>query len=297
LVVDDKRNRRRERRRRGGNYSLQFSLIALIAFIIFAALSLTVLFRAKTVVLYGASPYSADEIVAASGIRSGDNLIRTNTAEREKAVAQKLAYVETAEVKRVFPASFRITVAPCVETANLEQDGVWYLISATGKILKISDFAHDENLLTFYGCEPAEGLAEGGKFESSDPKKTENIYELMAQTRAGVMAGRIKSIDVADNYDIRCNYEDRITIAVGSAAEIEYKYRLADTIIRNSIGADEEGTLTLRPEIASVSFIDKYGLEYNESVYIDNLRKAAGEEDPDDAENALETALSGVDFE
>jgi hypothetical protein len=275
VVVDNKRGRRRGR---GRSYSLQFSVIGLIAIAIFAVLSVTVLFRLNTVILHGASIYSTEEITAASGLRSGDNLIRKNMTECAAGITRELVYIEAAEVRRSFPSSVRITVAPCVETANIEHDGTWYLISATGKILEITDSSYNVNLLTFYGASPADGLLKGAKFESDDPRKTENVFELLEKTGTGVMAGKIKSVDVTDNYNVSCNYDDRITIVLGAVSEIDYKYKLADTIIRMNIGEDEEGTLTLRPEIASASFIDKYGLEFNESVYIDNLQKAAEEE-------------------
>ena len=283
-------------RRRKVNYSLQYSVIGFIAFSIFAILSVTVLFNVNSVVISGSSVYSADEIITVSGIKSGDNLIRKSMSRCSDMITQNLSYIEAAEVRRVFPSSVRITVSPGIEAAYMEQDDVWYLVSATGRILRIDESRYNPALPVFYGTDPAEELSEGQMFESKEPGKTDRIYELMKKTPESALAGKIVSIDVTDRFNISMNYEDRITIVFRPVTDLEYNYRFADIILRQNIGSKEEGTLTLTPQGAS--FIDKEGLLQNERTYLSNLEESLRDESIGETDDFLrEDVITVVNIE
>ena len=97
-------------RRRRGNMTLHYSLIAFIALVIFVILSLTVFFNIETADIIGSSIYSADEIIAASGIKGGDNMIRKNMSKAEKNIVSQLTYIEEAHITRKLPSSLEILI-------------------------------------------------------------------------------------------------------------------------------------------------------------------------------------------
>ncbi len=230
-------------RRRRGNMSLHYSLIAFIVLVIFVVLSMTVFFNIETADIIGSSIYSADEIIAASGIKGGDNMIRKNMSKAEKNIVSQLTYIEEAHITRKLPSSVEILIVPCAETASLQTEDGYLIVSESGKILCASEEPMEDTLV-FLGAEPAEDMHIGMTFASVDEDKTEVIYELMKRADSG-FASKITSFDVTDRLNISCLYEDRITIEIKSVADIDYKFRLAEEILSSKISPDAEGVLKM----------------------------------------------------
>jgi hypothetical protein len=174
----------------------------------------------------------------------------------------------------VFPNSVRIEVTPCEETAVVEADKEFYLISKGGKILNIAGNPKSD-LILFKGAEPAENLSVGDKFVSSDKDKTEILYKLIDAGSADY-ASSISEYDITDRLNISCLYDNRITVELGIITEIDYKLKFANEIITQKIGSKTEGTLTILSDGAS--FLDKESLERNKQVFNQNMHTAASTE-------------------
>lgn len=257
----------RDSNRRRGNMSLHYSLIAFIVLVIFAILSLTVFFNVEYIDIIGSSIYSADEIVSAAGIQGGDNMIRTNMGNAEKAVTEQLIYIEKAEIHRKLPSGLEIVITPCNETASLQAEEGYLVVSAEGKILRAAE-EPVEGTMIFLGAEPAEGMHVGMKFASADEDKTDVIYELMSISEDG-FASKITSFDVTDRLNISCMYEDRINIEIKSIADVDYKFRLAEEILTEKISPDAEGRLKMLDNGAQ--FLSNDDLEHIKQFYEDSI--------------------------
>ncbi|MGN0675503.1 MAG: cell division protein FtsQ/DivIB [Oscillospiraceae bacterium] len=251
------------RNRHKRNMSLHYSMIAFIVLVIFAILSVTVFFNVETIEIVGSSIYSADEIISASGIEGGDNMIRKNMSKAEKDIAKELTYIETAEINRKLPSSVEIVVTPCIETASLQSEEGFIIVSESGKILR---YANEpvENTLVFYGAEPAEEMLVGKTFASSDENKTEVIFELMKRADSGFVS-KITSFDVTDRLNVSCVYENRIDIQLGLISDIDYKFRLAEEILTTKISPDAEGRLKMLEN--GGQFLSKADLEQIDENY------------------------------
>lgn len=236
--------RRGRSQRRKRNMSLYYGTVAFIVLVIFAILSVTVFFKIETVIIKGSSIYSAEEIVSASGIDGGENMIRKNMGKAEENITSELIYIETANISRKLPSSVEIEVTPCTETACLQYDEGWYIISEMGKILRTTE-SPPEGMAIFYGTDPAEDTHIGGKFASAEENKTDVIYELLKRSLAGGFAGKMTSFDVTSRVNISCMYEDRIDIELGAISDIDYKFRFAEEIILAKLPDNAEGRLRM----------------------------------------------------
>lgn len=281
-----------DNRKRRGNMSLHYSLIAFIVLVIFVILSVTVFFNIESAYIIGSSIYSADEIIAASGIKGGDNMIRKNMGKAEKNIASELIYIEEAHITRKLPNAVEILIVPCAETASLQTEDGYLIVSESGKILR-AEAEPAEDTLVFLGAEPAEDVHVGMTFASADEDKTEVIYELMARTEDS-FASRITSFDVTDRLNISCLYEDRITIEIKSTADIDYKFRLAEEILSTKITSDAEGVLKMLDNGAQ--FLSNDDLEQIEQTFEMNMETSGlsetlpSETEPD--ENVSEQVTS-----
>lgn len=262
--------------------SLYYGTVAFIVLAIFAILSLTVFFKVENIIVYGSSIYSADEIAEVSDIKGGENMLRKNMGRAEKRITSELIYIEEAEIKRKLPSSVEIRVSPCVETACMQYEDGYLVISGMGKVLRICE-SPPEDMLIFYGANPAEDTEIGVTFASDDENRTEVIYELLKQTQENDFASRITSFDVADRVNISCVYEDRIDIELGVISEIDYKFRLAEKIISSKIGSDDEGRLRMLENGAR--FLSKSDLEQIEETRRRSTETVNTETEPPEEEN------------
>lgn len=256
--------------KRKRNMSLHYGAVLLIVLIIFSVLSLTVLFNIETAVVSGSSIYTAEEIIAVSGIRGGDNMIRKNLGKAEKTITSELVYIEEAKITRKLPSSVEIVIVPCVETASLQDEGGFMIVSETGKILRLSE-EPAEDTQVFYGANPAEELKVGDTFRSEDEAKTEVIYELMGLSD-NQFVSEITSFDVSDRLNISCVYDNRIDIILGVITDAEYKFRLANEIISTRISPGAEGRLNMLKN--GGRFLSKADLEQNDENFLRNSEAA-----------------------
>lgn len=275
---------KRNRKRRSSGV-----MVFLIAACIMLVLSTTLLFNVENVNVTGASNYSAQEIIDASGIKAGDNLVRTAADRMADRIEEKLVYVENAEITRAFPDTLVINVEASVPAANFICDKYILLISSTGKVLEQLT-EPKAGLLNFTGTDPMPGLLPGDAFESEDEHKTQVISELMEYySKKNRSSENVTLIDVSDRSNISYTYDDRIIVKLGTVNDIDYKMDFSRKIVTTQIGERTEGVLTILSDAQRASFLDKDSLENNARVYSENM--AASEAAA--LEEAAGTAESG----
>jgi len=278
-------------RKKKKNNSATGILVFLFAAAVFLLLSTTVFFNIEHITVSGASNYTADEIIEASGIKAGDNLVRTSTDKCAAQIESRLVYIENATVTRSFPGTLVINVEASVPAANFVCDDYVLLISGGGKVLdKIRE--EKAGLLDFTGTDPMPDLIPGAMFKSSDEHKDNAVKKLMKFfTENG--SENITSVDVTDRSEISYTYDGRITVKIGSINDLEYKMKFSEEIIKTKIGEKTEGVLTILSDSSGASFLDKESLENNARIYGENmeLRNAAETtEDESSTDTSAETS-------
>ncbi len=236
------------RKHKGGNYILYYLMFAVIAVIVFVILSNTVLFKCTEIIVNGASRYTADEITEVSRIRKGNNLLHIDKSEAEGKIAEKLIYVEKAEVSLSFPSKVVIDVVEAERWFCVTQHGVTALISRGGKILEKGSFT---GYPVVSGYDP-ESFETGSRLTSKDETKQSVPVELLEMAeKLGIK--NIDSIDLTDRYAISMNVDGRIRLELGSMANIESKFIIAKKLIDNEISPTESVVILLtNPEKVAV---------------------------------------------
>ncbi|MBR4345685.1 MAG: FtsQ-type POTRA domain-containing protein [Oscillospiraceae bacterium] len=271
--------------------------VLILALIVLGVLCVTVFFKIDTVKLTGSSNYTPEELVDASGIKAGANLIVTNMGAAEKNI-EKLVYVEDATVKRSFPSSVSINVTASTPVANFICDRNVLLVSQGGKVLESSE-EPKADLLDFYGTQPAPGIVPGDKYTSGDPRKDEAVNAVITCfTEEGYTAGDgITSIDVTDRTQISFMYQDRIKVEIGNINDLSAKMRFAMEILENRLEDRREGVLTLIGGAARASFMDSDSIKKADALYESNLEvyesKKAEEAAQAEAEAAARAEAEG----
>ena len=232
--------RLRRRKRKFNIYALVVILLVVTAGI---TISYTFLFNINEIKVSGESDmYSAEEIVEASGIREGDNLLRLDPSKSEQAILDKLLFVESAEVEREFPSSLEIKVTKCEPAYNISYDGGTLLVSKKGKILADNGFVTD-GLPIIYGYEPAVTAA-GKPVESSNQHKNDAFNALMSAFEKDT-ENPVSYVDMNDEFSINVTYRNGIIFRMGNWNDADYKLKLAEEVMNEDSVKGKKGYLTM----------------------------------------------------
>lgn len=103
-------SRSRTHRRNRGRFGPLFKLLCVLAVVVALTGGATVFFRVETVEVTGNQRYTREEIVAASGIQTGDNLYALNKVSIDRKIRTQLPYVGELSINRSLPSTIRIDV-------------------------------------------------------------------------------------------------------------------------------------------------------------------------------------------
>lgn len=259
--------RRRERQKKM-QMRLYIIVIILVVAVIFVILAFNVFFNIQNFQVEGSSNYTADEIFKASGITVGDNMLRENIEKCSENITSSLIYIESAEVRKIYPSTIKITVEASVPFANVQTSQGYYLISRGGKILeKLSN--PKSGLMTINGSEADITTEPGERFASIDEDKNKDIYTLLEEFSAHDL-NNVTYIDITDRANVFFEYDSRITVEIGVVSDLDYKLNFTSEILHNQLGTGVFGTLRLLPD-NSAQFIDEAGIAENNRVFEQNF--------------------------
>ena len=275
------RNRRAKRR-----YTLYYLLAFVLVVAVGLVMSLTVFFEITSINVLGNTMYADNEIIALSGIMTGDNLIRVPTGKIESKIVENYPYIKKAEVKRVLPDSVTIHITMAEEAAALRKsDGRFMLVSSEGRVLKSDIPICPEGMIPVDGFNlpvvfDGDDLLvweyeENGKTvieeNTTEKERFERLLELQTKIAENNLSGGIKVIDMSDMLDIRMLYEGRLAICIGSALDMDYKIRFAALAIEAEVTESTVGLLDVSDKPAA--HLREYNIYTEEDwPFADDLR-------------------------
>lgn len=124
------------RRRRRGRFGFVYKLLSVLAVAIAVIVACVVFFRINEVTVTGNSRYTADEIIKASGIEIGDNLIALRESQTASRIRTQLPYVYSVSIDRALPDGVILKITEHTAAAAIPDAGGWWYISAQGKLLE-----------------------------------------------------------------------------------------------------------------------------------------------------------------
>lgn len=231
------RRHNRPSRRRGrfsGLYKVLSVLLAAAAMIA----ACVVFFRVNSVEVAGNVRYTAQEIIDASGVSIGDNLIALPASRISASIRAQLPYVEGVTIQRVYPDSLVIRVTERVAAASVDSaEGRW-LISAQGKLLE-----RDNGTVRTVQIDgfTAVGPYAGGMIQTAEEEKLtlEYVKELLGVLESYGMLEQCTQLDCTAASSMTLNYSIyRLRLPRGG--DYDYCIRLAQSALSKGI---EEGKI------------------------------------------------------
>ena len=203
-MARQRRHTRRPRRRRG-RFSGLYKVLSVLLVAAAVVMACVVFFRVNSVEVTGNVRYTAEEIIEASGIQIGDNLIGLSRSRVSAAICTKLPYVENVVIKKALPDGVVLQVTERVAAASVESaEGRW-LISAEGKLLE--KHTGTAKVMTISGLTAA-GPYPGGMIQVAGEEEAtlDYVTQLLTQLESHGWLGQCTSLDCSAAASMTLNY-------------------------------------------------------------------------------------------
>ncbi len=242
-VKRQRSSKRRRRRTRGHRAYILLVIVLVIG--LAAALSMTLFFNIKDIVVINETDTPDEQIVALSQIKYHDNLVRLDTNIAAERVRANVVYAEKVTVTRQFPSTVEIKVERAVPVANITQSYGYLLVSSSNRVLEELKEDPYPGLLIISGYNPAEGSI--GMVLRSEDEKRDNILKTLTAAVSECGDPRIWSLDMADQSDILVYIGSNAVFHMGNSSDAVYKFRLALNVFEklNHLNANKNYKLTM----------------------------------------------------
>lgn len=247
------RRNRYNRRRRQGRFSFLYKILVFVAICGAIAVALALFFKVDKVTVTGNSRYSADKIVEAAGIQTGDNMFFLNKYKASEQITTALPYVETVQIRRQLPDTLVVTVTECTAPAAVQQDGKLWLLSGDGKIVdsKTGDGKQYAMVKGLSLLEPQVGS--DIQVPDEEQSSAQLLLTLLGLLRDKGMLADVQSIDLSDSATVILRYLDRFDVTFRWDADFDYKLDYLLAVVER-LEINEKGAIDMTQE-GKASFI------------------------------------------
>lgn len=215
-------------------------VLLILAAAAFAVLSVTVLFPIKSITAKATARYTAEEIAAASGLSSEDNIFTFSQETVKEQIRRRLPYAGDIAVSRRLPDTVEINIKnELEELACIPSDGIYYAVSEDWRVLN-SYSERPEQLFTV-NCRVA-ACKIGEQLEFSDKKAEKNIKALIEAIRENGI--ELNGISAEEDSSFTAAVSGRFIVKFGTAGEAAGKSAHLAGMLR-SIGAEKTGKIDL----------------------------------------------------
>lgn len=124
-MAQERRHKSRSRRRRG-RFGFFYKLLSVLLVAAALTTACVVFFRVNNITVIGNSRYTVQEVIEASGIQQGDNLITLSPSRVAARIRLRLPYVSSVSIRRALPDTVVLEIEDaCLpqRPSRMERDG------------------------------------------------------------------------------------------------------------------------------------------------------------------------------
>mgnify|MGYP000983243796 CR=1 FL=1 len=209
----------RKRKRRRATF---YTPIAVVLIAIAVYFGISVFFRVTDIEIVGAERYTAEQILSASRVSRGDNLLLLDTKEVTENITTRLPYISDVVVEKRIPDKITMTVTESRPVAAIDVGGQWWLLDQKGRALEKAERVDIAGKVRVEGLAPENVVAGQALVVSQkDEKKREAVSRLLIALEREGMMGRCEWIDVSNIAALTMRYDNRFTVVLGTIDKID----------------------------------------------------------------------------
>lgn len=218
------RKTRNRHRRRRGRFSILYKLLSFLVILAALLVGCVVFFRVNQITVEGNERYSAQEIISASGVEVGENLLLISKPQTVGSIQKKLPYVQKVSVIRRLPDGLTLRVTESAPAAVLQSEETWWLMDARGKLLDWGDESVKGTLPLVRGLHPVDPTLGSWLTVSTEERlKMESLEALLtALSKRGMVGNVTEFIDVNAANTIYFGFGENLTVAVPMTGDFDH---------------------------------------------------------------------------
>jgi Cell division septal protein len=233
------------RRHRRGRFGFLYKLISVLVICAAVIAALTLFFRVDTITVSGESRYTSQQVLDASGLKTGENLFLLNKYAVANSLLEKLPYIETVRINRKLPDTLLIDVTECSSTIAAVQDGTAWLISPSGKIVGSCAPAEASDQPVLDGCKLlAPSVGSQLALAKEQKQKQESLLALLGALEDAGLLDQLNAVHLDDASELVMDYAGRFAVEMPYGADYAYKLRNL-TAVMEQLESNEKGTVDL----------------------------------------------------
>jgi len=212
-----------------------FLLIAVMTFI-----GTSVFVRILDIEIIGTNVYSQEEVLEASRVSRGDNLMRLNTQTVSQNIRTTLPFVREVVIERRFPDTLLIEIIESFPVAYIISDGNVLVLDSSGRILQMGDYS-TENLIEIRGIGVRTAtLGQQLRPEVGGETRFLDMQDILAAFEREGIVGDVSYLDVSNIQHIHFGYRGIYRVILGNAGDLRHKlHNLASAF--EMISPDRQG--------------------------------------------------------
>ncbi len=241
-------SRRRRRRRRGGGLGVLIKPLSVLLAAVAIVAALTLFFKVEHVEVSGNQRYMAEEIISASAVQKGDNLILFDKYGASQRIYTQLPYITAVRINRKLPDTLLVEVTETQAAAAIHSADAWWLLGISGgemKVLEAVEDLGDSGCLQITGLEAAEpAVGKVLQLAEGSPVTTERLMELFTAMEKLDLLDQVSAANFSSPDTLALWYDDRFRVELFYDADYDYKMTcLAEVAAR--MEPNERGTIRM----------------------------------------------------
>lgn len=174
----------------------------------------------------------SEAVIRASGIELGDNVFRLNTRDAEESISA-LGHVESAEIKRKFPARIVIEVKENSESAYVIYMGNYISVDTTGKIIDVLKGDNIDPSKPVISGMAVKDVKKGKIIKATKAEKSDFAIEILRSAEKNKLFSQIKKINISDIKSAKLTLDTDTTVILGDNTQIDYKFAYLIEVLKN----------------------------------------------------------------
>ena len=221
---------------------------AVISFVlilaVFAVMCIVVyrlLFVISDISVDGSENYSADEIIAASGVAEGDHLYSFRASSTEQSIILRCPLVSSVRVKRSAPRKVTFQITEEKSTYYADFYGEYRAMSSDLRVLYsvTRDEAREEGLVLLKLPAVSKAVS-GTAAQYSSVRSDRYIYDTVKALSESELWGRIGAVDLTGKYDIKMVCDGKYLLSFGDSGSADSKLRIAAAVLKDDMFSGDD---------------------------------------------------------
>lgn len=238
-----------------------YIFIAVVIIVLFLVIGYENFFDIKKISVQSQTPLhiTDGEIISAAGIALGDNLLSLDEDSAEGALITAYPYFESVEFEKTMPSE--LTIIPKIQKGfmYINIGGDCFIISDACRALeKVDDPFYDGYHRTEVKVGGVKKCICGEDIIFEDADTAELIATIWSAIMSKNVSDKIVSFDITDKFNMKLNYDNRLTAVLGNYEYMQYKIALFVKVARDELNERDYGTVDVTDTNgAIVSLTDK----------------------------------------